>query len=79
MKIPKPSEVGVYISSEQDDPDPNNSMSFDKFGFVSEAEVLDYIKEHMKPNGCFMVYTYDKIYGVESIKPLIFGDKDDLQ
>jgi hypothetical protein len=72
LNILKPSQVGVMISFE------NNNKSIDKFGFDSEQEVIDFIKENLG-NGVFTVYKYEKKgRGPRVLKPIASGDKDDL-
>lgn len=74
LNLRKPKEVGVVISF-----DLRNNI-IEKFGFESETEVLDYIKENLD-DGTFFIYAYEKDEKDKKIKimmPFLFGDKEDL-
>lgn len=73
LTIPKPEEVGVFLCLEDD-----SNECMEKFGFESETEVVDYIKDHISSKGIFIVYTYKKSGGKDIFAPIVFGDKEDL-
>jgi len=78
-----PSQLGVYISSEHADADPlklSKSMkkSYDKYGFSSREEVVEFIRENTDIDDYYIVYTWSIEYGKHILKPLRFGGRDDL-
>lgn len=78
-----PSEVGVYITSESAEADPekmSKSMkrSYEKFGFKNEQELIEYIKDNMDIDDYIMLYTYEKQFNQSILKPICCGTKEEV-
>lgn len=78
-----PSCIGVYITSEHADADPkklSKSMrrSYDKYGFKTKMEIIEFIKENADIDDYFFTYTIESQMGQLILKPLSFGNRDDL-
>lgn len=86
MKPLTPAEIGVYITSQEADPEPSkkasksnkDKISLEKFGFATEEEVVDYIKENGGTEQYFIVYTYEMIDGADILKILKCGEVGEI-